>query len=57
MLDIEGMALLKTQGEIRRLLGRILSVGQVLDVRVIAFTILTRVSPQKSINIKREVGR
>jgi len=39
------MVLLNTQGEIRRLLERILSVGQaLLDDRVIVFTILTLVS-------------
>jgi len=49
------MVLLNTQGEIRRLLERILSVGQALDDRVIVFTILTLVSLLES--IKREVGR
>jgi len=38
------MVLLNTQGEIRRLLERILSVGQALDDRIIVFTILTLVS-------------
>jgi len=38
------MVLLNTQGEIRRLLERSLSVGQALDDRVIVFTILTVVS-------------